>query len=51
MNNKTSSVKPIELGFGLTNMKARVEELGGELRVLQTEEHFQLEGAFPIKEQ
>jgi signal transduction histidine kinase len=50
VNNKISSSKPIELGFGLTNMKARVEELQGELRVLRTEERFQIEGSFPVKE-
>ncbi|WP_391207278.1 sensor histidine kinase [Psychrobacillus sp. L4] len=50
VSNKTSNAIPIELGFGLTNMKARVEELGGELRILRTEEHFQIEGSFPVKE-
>ncbi|QFF97843.1 sensor histidine kinase [Psychrobacillus glaciei] len=50
VGNKVSSVTPIEMGFGLTNMKARVEELGGELRILRTEEHFQIEGSFPLKE-
>ena len=50
VNNKISSSIPIVLGFGLTNMKARVEELGGELRILRTEEHFQIEGSFPVRE-
>lgn len=50
VNNKVSTSIPVVLGFGLTNMKARVEELGGELRILRTEEYFQIEGSFPVKE-
>lgn len=50
VKNKMLKMKTFEFGFGLTNMMGRVEEIGGELRVNQTEEHFIIEGTFPIKE-
>ncbi|QOV12171.1 sensor histidine kinase [Viridibacillus arvi] len=50
VKNKVLKLKAFEFGFGLTNMMGRVEEIGGELRVNRTEDHFIVEGTFPIKE-
>ncbi|MEI5909361.1 histidine kinase [Bacillus spongiae] len=41
---------PFQFGFGLTNMKGRVEEIEGTLRVYQTEQAFIVNATFPIKE-
>jgi signal transduction histidine kinase len=38
------------MGFGLTNMKERVEELDGKLEIHQTDKEFVLSGSFPVEE-
>lgn len=40
---------PFQYGFGLTNMKNRLQETGGTLHVYQTEEHFIVRGTLPIE--
>ncbi|MBO0995583.1 sensor histidine kinase [Bacillus sp. SD088] len=37
-----------EAGFGLTAMRERVEEQGGQLRIYQTETEFIIEGSMPV---
>lgn len=39
--------KPLAFGFGLTNMKERIEEIDGTLYVYQTDEYFILSGTIP----
>lgn len=48
--NKIIGSAQIEPGFGLTNMKARIEEISGNLRFYRTENDFNIEGSFPLKE-
>ena len=40
--------KAFTFGFGLTNMKSRLEEMKGTLNVYQTEKHFVVNGTIPI---
>ena len=47
ISNPYQAKKGIEFGFGLTNMKNRVEELDGRLDVYQTENHFIVKGVIP----
>ncbi|WP_339228924.1 sensor histidine kinase [Oceanobacillus sp. FSL K6-2867] len=39
--------KPFQFGFGLSNMRNRVEEVEGKLSVYQTEKHFIVSGMIP----
>lgn len=39
--------KPFSFGFGLTNMKERVTEIGGHLNVYQTDKQFIVSGTIP----
>lgn len=48
VKNKLMSNASIIHGFGLTNMKERLQEIGGQLRIKRTEQHFIVEGTFPI---
>ncbi|OIU73021.1 sensor histidine kinase [Rossellomorea aquimaris] len=50
ITNQLDEVRPFQMGFGLTNMKERVEELGGKLEIHQTDKEFILRGAFPVEE-
>ncbi|WP_188456700.1 sensor histidine kinase [Virgibacillus oceani] len=45
--NPIFTVKSIEFGFGLTNMMQRVEEIGGDLEVFQTDNQFVVSGTIP----
>lgn len=45
--NKLYEEKPFEMGFGLKNMRSRVEELGGKLQVAQFEKKFIVSGRIP----
>ncbi len=47
ITNRVFKPKPFTFGFGLNNMKARVEEINGTLEVIQTEEQFILIGTIP----
>lgn len=49
VKNKLLSDAPLVQGFGLTNMEERLKEIGGELKVLRTNELYILTGSFPIK--
>ncbi|MDN4493283.1 sensor histidine kinase [Ureibacillus aquaedulcis] len=49
VKNKLISNNPIIQGFGLSNMEDRLREIGGELSILRTDQHFILRGTFPIK--
>jgi signal transduction histidine kinase len=49
VKNRVFEPKPFQLGFGLTNMKERVEEVGGTLRIFQTDHEFVVQGTIPIK--
>lgn len=48
--NAIHKAEPFEIGFGLTAMRERVEEQGGELRIYQTDKEFIIEGSMPVKE-
>lgn len=50
IKNRIFNAKPFQIGFGLTNMKERVEEAGGSLNVFQTNDEFVVHGTLPIKE-
>lgn len=50
ISNRVFKPKPFNFGFGIKNMKARVEELKGTLEVHQTEEQFVLLGTIPNRE-
>lgn len=39
--------KPFELGFGLKNMKERVQEIGGKIDIYQTNNQFIIQGILP----
>lgn len=47
ITNPVFNAKVFTYGFGLTNMKKRVEEIGGTLSVYQTETHFVVAGIIP----
>lgn len=49
VKNKMISNEPIIQGFGLTNMEERLKEIGGELKILRTNDQFILKGSFPIR--
>jgi signal transduction histidine kinase len=50
ITNQLDDIRPFQMGFGLTNMQERVEELGGKLDIHQTDKEFILRGAFPVEE-
>jgi signal transduction histidine kinase len=50
ITNNIEGCLPFRMGFGLTNMKERVEELYGKLEINQTEKEFVLSGSFPVEE-
>ncbi|WP_236686964.1 sensor histidine kinase [Ornithinibacillus contaminans] len=47
ITNAIFQAKAFEFGFGLTNMKKRVEEVDGKLEVYQTENQFKVTGIIP----
>lgn len=47
ISNPISMNEKFSLGFGLTNMQARVKEIGGQLYIHQTEEQFVVQGMIP----
>lgn len=49
VKNKIYSQFPLIQGFGLTNMKERIQEIGGELRIIKTNQQFIVEGTFPLR--
>ncbi|MRG87499.1 sensor histidine kinase [Salinibacillus xinjiangensis] len=49
VTNKLHSSEKWQWGFGLTNMKKRVEELGGKLNVYQREDEFVVDGYLPVE--
>lgn len=49
ITNRVFKPKPFTFGFGLKNMKARLEEINGTLEVIQTEEQFILIGTIPAR--
>ncbi|MEH7386145.1 sensor histidine kinase [Bacillus sp. JJ1521] len=48
MTNRIYKKEPFEEGFGLSNMRKRIEELGGTLAVYQTDEQFVIKGMIPL---
>jgi signal transduction histidine kinase len=50
IKNRIFEAKPFQMGFGLINMKQRVEEVGGTLHVFQTNDEFVVQGTLPTKE-
>jgi len=50
IKNKYTHKHPLHEGFGLINMKKRIEEVGGTLHIYQMENHFILQGTMPIEE-
>lgn len=51
VTNKVDEIRPFQMGFGLINMKERVEELDGKLEIHQTGKEFVLSGTFPVEEE
>nr|WP_245251006.1 histidine kinase [Virgibacillus litoralis] len=49
--NRIYDATPFEFGFGLSNMKDRVEEVNGTLYVYQTEGKFVVLGTIPVNEE
>lgn len=49
IKNRIPQKTPFAEGFGIQNLRERVEKLGGELLAYQTETHFYLKGHFPPK--
>ncbi|WP_042149368.1 sensor histidine kinase [Paucisalibacillus sp. EB02] len=47
VSNANYESKPFELGFGLTNMKKRIEEINGRLDIYQRENKFTISGIIP----
>lgn len=47
--NHNRNPKSFQEGFGLTQMRARLEEIHGKLHIYQTETQFVIEGSFPIE--
>lgn len=50
IKNRIPKKMPFTEGFGIKNLRERVEQLGGKLFAYQTETHFILKGHFPAKE-
>ncbi len=48
VKNRIHKKEPYKEGFGLTNMRMRVEELAGTLAVYQTDEQFVIKGKIPL---
>ncbi|WP_343842049.1 sensor histidine kinase [Salinibacillus aidingensis] len=51
VKNRVHEDKPWEWGFGLKNMKKRVEELDGQLHVYQNDNEFVVAGTLPLREE
>src|SRR5699024_697155 len=51
IRNRVHNPKPFEFGFGLQNMKRRVEAMSGEVSIYQTDNEFVVNGSFPIEEE
>ncbi|HWL22925.1 MAG TPA: histidine kinase [Ureibacillus sp.] len=49
VKNKVFSHFPLVEGFGLTNMKERLQEIGGDVRMIKTDDYFVVEGTFPLR--
>ncbi|MFS0821120.1 sensor histidine kinase [Bacillus sp. 1P02SD] len=49
IKNRIYKKEPFQEGFGLTNMRKRVEEVDGILTVYQTDEQFVIKGIIPLK--
>ncbi|UAC49615.1 sensor histidine kinase [Bacillus aquiflavi] len=50
ISNRIHQQKPLQLGFGLSSMKERINELGGTVSIYQTENEFIISGTLPLKE-
>ncbi|MEH7382025.1 sensor histidine kinase [Bacillus sp. JJ1533] len=48
VKNRIHRKEPFQEGFGLSNMRKRVEELDGTLAVYQTDEQFVIKGMIPL---
>ncbi|WP_100407530.1 sensor histidine kinase [Bacillus solitudinis] len=49
VKNRIYKKEPFQEGFGLQNMRTRVEELSGTLTVYQTDEQFIIKGMIPLE--
>jgi signal transduction histidine kinase len=49
IENRIHDTSEIREGFGLVNMRKRVEEISGTIRILKTEGKFIVQGFFPIE--
>lgn len=50
ISNQQFEAKAYELGFGLTNMEARINQVNGTLHIYQTEKQFVVSGTIPSQE-
>ncbi|WP_052344364.1 sensor histidine kinase [Bacillus ndiopicus] len=50
VKNKLLKQTPIVYGFGLDNMKERIQQAGGTIHIYQKTQYFVVEGALPVKE-
>ena len=49
VQNRIKDARAFQYGFGLENMKQRLEEIGGTLNAYQTEDQFIVDASFPVK--
>lgn len=49
VKNRIKEAKAFQHGFGLKNMKQRLEEIGGTMNAYQTKDQFIVEASFPVK--
>lgn len=49
VKNRIKGARVFNHGFGLENMKKRLEEIGGTMNAYQTEEQFIVDATFPVK--
>lgn len=51
VENQVKHKRPAQEGFGLKNMKERMEEVGGEITILQIDQKFLIQARLPLKEE
>ncbi|QED46234.1 sensor histidine kinase [Cytobacillus dafuensis] len=49
IQNRINNAQPFQPGFGLQNMRERLDEIGGSVQAYQTEGFFIVDASFPLK--